>query len=327
MKTSFAGTPRRRTALAAGAMALAMPGIARADRFPDRPIRLIVPWSPGGSADSQLRSLADIASRQFGQPVVVENRSGGRATLGALQMLQSRPDGHNLSQFHLSILRQPYMTRAPRWDCLKDFTYIIGLTGWLFGVAVRADSPIRTWADYLAHARANPDRLGYTTSGIATTNHIAMEELAQREGIKLLHVPFRGNAEGVSAVLSGQVDSIADASAWAPFVENGQLRLLNVWSAERSARFPDVPTLKELGYDMVVTSPYGLHGPAGMAPEVVRRLHDVFREALLDPANVAVRGMWDMPDGYMSTDDYTAFIHRRAAYEKAMVTRLDLRLD
>ena len=302
-------------------LALAQPG------FPNRPIRLMVPWPPGGSADAQLRSLADLATRALGQPVLTENRSGARGLLAAQALLQAPPDGYTLAQHHLSVLRHPFMTRAKSWDPVADFTPVIGLTGWLFGVVVRADSPVRDWDGYLAAARAWPGRMTYSTSGIGTSNHIAMEDLLQRLGLSMTHVPFRGTTEGVTALLGGQIDSIADSSAWVPQVEAGAFRLICVWSAERSARFPEVPTLRELGVDLVVTSPYGIAGPRGMDPGVVRVLHDAFRTALMDPANTAIREKWDMPPGYMDTAAYRDFLAGRAAYEREMVGRLRLSLD
>ncbi|MBL6455985.1 tripartite tricarboxylate transporter substrate binding protein [Belnapia sp. T6] len=317
----------RRAALALGGAALAAPALGQG-RYPDRPIRLVIPWPPGGSADAQLRSLAELAGRALGQSVVVENRPGASGTMGAMHLTtQARPDGYTISQMHLSIVRRPFITRTPPWDPVNDFTHIIGLCGWMFGIAVKADGPIKTWADYLAYARANPGRLTYTTSGIATTNHLTMEELAAREGVELVHVPYRASNEAAVAVASGEVMSVADSSAWAPLVDGGQLRLICVWTAERSPRFPDAPTLKELGYDMVVTSPYGLAGPKGMDPGVVRVLHDACKAALFDPANVAVRAQFDMPLEYYDTEDYRSFITRRAQYEKAMAERLKLRID
>ena len=238
-------------------------------KFPDRPIRLIVPWPPGGSADAQLRSLAELSSKTLGQPVLVENRPGASGTLGAQFLTtQAKPDGYTLAQMHMSIVRRPYIVRTPPWDAVADFTHIIGLCGWMYGIAVKADGPIKSWADFLAYARANPGRLTYATSGIATTNHLAMEELAAREKIELVHVPYRAANESAVAVASGEVMCVADASSWAPLVEGGQLRLLCAWTAERSPRFPDAPTLRELGYDMVITSPYGISGPKGMDPGV-----------------------------------------------------------
>ena len=228
---------------------------------------------------------------------------------------------------HLSIVRRPFIVRNPPWDPVNDFTHIIGLAGWLFGIVVKADSPIRTMDDYWDYARKNPGRLTYTTSGIATTPHITMEDLARQKGVELTHVPYRSSNEAALAVAQGEVMSTADSSAWAPLVDGGRLRVLCVWSAERSPRFAEAPTLRELGIDMVVTSPYGLSGPRGMDPGVVRILHDALRDALFDPANAAVRAQFDMPLEYYSTEDYQDYIRRRAAYEKEMAERLNLRID
>jgi len=140
-------------------------------------------------------------------------------------------------------------------------------------------------------------------------------------------VPFRGANEGVTAVLSGQVDMICDSSTWAPNVEAGQMRALAVWSAERAPRFPNIPTLKELGYDMVVASPYGVSGPKGMDPGIVRVLHDAMKDALFSPENTRIRSQFDMPLVYQDTEAYRRFIVERVEYEKTMVRRLGLTLD
>ena len=308
---------------------LAVPAVATAQsRYPERPIRLIIPWPAGGSADAQLRSIGDLATRALGQPVVIENRGGAGGTLHAVHLArEARPDGYTLGQMHLSVVRRPYLVRTPQWDATTDFTHIIGMTGWLFGVAVKASSPFQTFPEMIAYARANPGKLSFATSGIATTNHLAMEDIMAKEGVELTHVPFRGANEGVTGVLSGNVDMIADSSTWAGSVEAGQLRLLCVWSAERAPRFPNAPTLKELGYDMVVTSPYGVSGPPRMDPGVVKVLHDVMRDAFQSPENTRVRAQFDMPSAYLNTEQYQDFIIRRAAYERDIVTRLGIRME
>ncbi|MDB5375072.1 MAG: Tripartite-type tricarboxylate transporter, receptor component TctC, partial [Belnapia sp.] len=196
------------------ATSFAAPALAQ-PRYPDRPIRLVIPWPAGGSADSQLRSMGEIASRALGQPVVVENKPGAGGTLGPMTVAQqSRPDGYTLTQMHLSVLRRPWMMKTPLWDPVTDFTHIIGLTGWLFGTAIKADSRFETWQQMIAYARANPGKLTYSTSGIGTTNHLAMETIQELEKIELTHVPFRGSNEGVTAALAGQVDMVCDSSAW-----------------------------------------------------------------------------------------------------------------
>ena len=316
----------RRAALGLSGAVLAAPALAQG-RFPAYPIRLYVPWTAGSSSDVQLRSIADLAQQSLGQPVVTENRPGASGTLHAQALAAARADGHTLGQMHLSVVRRPFLVRQPQWDAAADYTHVLRLCGWLYGVAVKADSPYRTWGDLVAAARANPGRLTFATSGIATTNHLAMEDLAVREGAQFTHVPYRGSSEGMTAVLSGQVDCIADSSVWVPQVEAGQMRALCVWSAERVPRLPGVPTLKELGHDMVVTSPYGVSGPKGIDPGVVRALHDAFKAALFSPANTAVRGQFDMPEQYLDSRDYADFIAQRAGYERAMVQRLGIKLD
>ncbi len=320
----------RRTALAAAVAApLAAPRLAGAQAaFPTRAVRLIVPWPPGGSSDVQLRNLAEMAQRHLGQPVVIENRAGAGGTLHAIHMArEARPDGYTVGQMHLSVVRRPFLVRQPQWDTTTDFTHIIGLTGWLFGIAVRADSPIRTFQDLLAEARRRPGELSYSTSGIATTNHLAMEDISARERVEFTHVPFRGATEGITAVLGGQVTMIADSSTWAPHVEAGRMRALCVWSAERAPRFPDVPTLRELGYDIVVTSNYGISGPPRMDTGIVRILHDAFKQALMSEENTRVRNQFDMPTVYLDSEQYRDFIVQRAAYERDIVTRLGIRME
>jgi len=232
-----------------------------------------------------------------------------------------------VTQMHLSVMRRPWMMKTPQWDPVADFTHIIGLTGWTFGSAVKTDHRFKSWAEMIAFARANPGRVSYATSGIGTTNHLAMEQISEIEKIEFTHVPFRGSAEGVTAVLSGQVDMICDSSTWGTHVTAGSMRALSLWSAEPVARYAGVPTLRQLGYDIVVASPYGISGPKGLDPGVVRVLHDALKTALFDPENARVREIYDMPLVYHDTADYVRFVAERTATERAMVQRLGLTLD
>jgi tripartite-type tricarboxylate transporter receptor subunit TctC len=182
-------------------------------------------------------------------------------------------------------------------------------------------------ADVFAEARRKPGELTYSTSGIATTNHIAMEDLLRREKAEMTHVPYRGAQEGVTALLGRQITMVADAQAWRPQVEAGEFRLLSVWTRDRLGGFPNAPTLNELGYDMVVTSPYGVVGPRGMPGEIVEILHNSFKKAWEDESSQAVVRRWDMPREYLNTADYLAFVKARVEYEKEWVQRLNLSID
>ncbi len=317
----------RRAALAFGGVALAAPALAQG-KFPDRPIRFLIPWPPGGALDALHRQMAEIVGRDLGQSVVIENRPGARGTQAALFLVnQAKPDGYTLAHHHLSILRHPFLTKQPTWDPIADFTYVMQVSGFTFGTVVRGDSPHTTFKDLIEAARRRPGELTFSTSGIATTNHIAMEEICEREGVQMTHIPFRGSQEGVTALLGKQIDVVADSSSWKPNVEAGEFRLLSVWTRDRLLSLPDVPTLRDLGYGMVVTSPYGIAGPKGMPPEIVDTLHRAFRKALEDEASQAIINKWEMPREYLGPAEYLAFAKERVEYEKRMVARLKLSID
>lgn len=315
----------RRGLLGAGTALLARPALAQG--FPARPIRVLVPFAAGGTTDVQMRALCEAAGRRLGQPVVVENRTGASGTLAAQALLAERPEGYTLAVIPVTVLRYPAMQQRPNFNPLTDFTYIIQLTGYLFGVAVKADSPFRTFEDMLAWSKANPGALNYGTPGVGSTLHLTMERIAAQRGLDFTMISYRGVAENLQALLGGQIHATVDSSAWAELVKAGQLRLLVSWGAERAKRFPEVPTLKELGFGIVATSAYGVGGPKGMDPGVVRVLHDALKEALFSPENSRVREQFDMPLEYYDTAAYLDFVTRRAAYEKAMAERLNLRID
>lgn len=269
-------------------------GSARADQFPSRPITLIIPWQPGGIPDVQLRLLANIASRHLGQPIIVENKPGGVGTLGpAMVAANAKPDGYTITHITTSVLRTPFLVKTT-YDPKKDFTYIGGLASFLFGVVVRNDSPLKSWQDLVAYAKANPGQLTYTTFGVNSILNLTMERIAANLGIKLRHIPSRGNAENNAALLGGHVMASADGSTWAPLVDSKDFRLLVTWGEQRSKRWPDVPNLKDVGVNIAESTPFGLGGPAGMDPKVVNIIYEAFRKALHDPEHLKLMRQYDM---------------------------------
>ncbi len=315
----------RRAMLATGMAAVASPALGQA-RFPDRPVRIYVPFPPGGTTDIQMRVLAEPASKRLGQPVVIENRPGAGGSLGATAIARNtRPDGYTLSVMPNSIFRIPVLMQTPPYDPVEDFTWIIRMVGYTFGIVVRADAPWQTLKDLLDDARANPGKITYGTPGVATLD-VTMERIAQLAGgIQWVHVPYRGGAENVNALLAGQINVSAEASGWAELVLSGQLRLLATWGEQRPRRFQMAPTLREAGIPIVNSSPYGLAGPKGMDPEVVRVLHDAFRDALQDPAHLAVLERFDMPMMYADGEGYARYAREFYAEDSAMVRQMGLR--
>jgi tripartite-type tricarboxylate transporter receptor subunit TctC len=302
--------------LCAALAALALASSAAAQGFPAKPVTLIVPWPPGGSTDLCMRALAEAASKHLGQPIVVENRPGAAGSLGAAALVNARPDGYTLAQIPQGVFRMPYTTKTS-YDPMSDVTYIIGVAGYAFGVAVRSDAPWKTWQELVAYAKANPGKLSYGTPGANTILHVTMEQFADANGIKWVHVPYKGDAENMQALLGGHIDASATASAWVPHVESGKMRVLVTWGANRAKRSPDTPTLKELGYGIVANSPYGIGGPKGMDPAIVRTLHDAFRKALEDPGYLRTLDRFDQEVVYLATDDYARFARETYASEKA----------
>jgi tripartite-type tricarboxylate transporter receptor subunit TctC len=318
----------RRILLAGAALPLlARPSLGQG-RFPNRPVRFLIPWAPGGILDGFIRLQGEMFQQEFGQPLIIENRPGARGTLAARALISgTRPDGYTIAHHHLSVIRHPFLTKQPSWDPVNDFTYIMQQTGFVFGHVVHPASGWNSLADMWAAARAKPGELTYGTSGVATTNHLAMEELCAKEGVQMLHVPYRGATENITAILARQLDVIANANSWAPNVEAGQLKLLAVWTRTRLRSFPDAPTLSELGYGMVVTSPYGIAGPKGMDPEVTEFLHQAFHRMQQSDRIQAYMARNDMPDEYLGPAAYAAFARERAAYEERMVKQLNLSID
>jgi len=313
----------RRTLVLAAALA-ALPLTALADTFPSKPITLIVPWPAGGSTDRHLRALADIAGKHLGQNVIVENKPGGGGTLGPGTMaLTAKPDGYTIAQFPMGMLRVPHMQKTA-WNPLTDFTHIIGVSGYTFGFTVRADSPYKTFNDYIDAARKAPGKIDYGSTGIGTSPHLLMEELADNAKVELNHIPFKGNADLQQALLGGHVMAQSDATGWDKFVDGGQMRLLVTFGDKRTKRWPTVPTAKELGYAIVANSPYGLVGPKGMDPAVVKTLHDAFKKAMDDPKHLEVLEQLNQDPWYRSGEDYARWSRDTFAKDKGLIDRLGL---
>jgi tripartite-type tricarboxylate transporter receptor subunit TctC len=307
----------------AGLVALA-PAAAWPQAYPAKPVTMVVPWPAGGSTDIVMRAISEAAGKHLGQPIVIDNKPGASGTLGpAVVAATAKPDGYTLAQMPITVMRLPLMQKVS-WDARQDFTYVVQLTGYTFGITAKADGPFKTWADVVAFAKENPGKLTYATPGTGTSLHIGMEQIAARAGIQLTHVPFKGGAETNAAVLGGHTSLQADSTGWKPLVEGGQLRLLAIWTAERSKVWPDTPTLKELGYPFVFDSPFGIAGPKGMDPEVVRKLHDAFKKALEEPAVIEMMAKYDMVPRYLDTAGYRKAVEEVIASEQAALEKIGL---
>ena len=315
-----------RTAIIAVIAVIAGPAAfdAHAQNFPVKPIILICPWPAGGSTDLHLRQFAQIAAKYVGQNIVIENRPGASGMLGPGNMTKvSAPDGYTLSQLPVGAFRIPHMQKVD-WDPLKDFTYIIGITGYTFGVVVKSDSPFKSLKDLLDYAKANPGKLSYGSTGSGTSPHLLIEELAMKTGVQMLHVPFKGNADSTQALLGGHVMAQSDATGWGRYVDAGTFRLLVTFGEKRTKW--NAPTAKELGIDIVSYSPYGIVAPKGLDPKITKFLHDAFKKALDDPEHMKVLAQLDQVYWYKSSEDYAKWAAETFKAERGTIERVGLLL-
>lgn len=298
------------------------PGV-RAQAFPTKSIALWLPWPAGGATDITMRLLADLAGKQLGQKVTLENRAGGGGTLVMPVLQQAAPDGYTIAQMPQPVFRAPWIQKV-LWDPIRDTTPIIQVSGVTFGIVVAAGSPFKSLDDLFAWAKLHPGELTISTNGVGTTPHLVMDELMAKRGLSYIHVPYKGTAEQMMAVTAGQVMVGINSNGFAPFVDSGRLRLLVTFGERRTKRWAAVPTLKELGHGIVASSPYGLAGPKGMSAAVVQTLHDAFKTAMFDPLHVAELAKYDQELNYLGPDDYGRAMRETYAAEKRAVERLGL---
>ena len=301
-------------------VAPALPAFAQS--FPAKPIIMICPWPAGGSTDQHLRAFAQIATKYVGQNIVLENKPGAGGMLGPGNMAKlAQPDGYTISQLPVGAFRIPHMQKVD-WDPLKDFTYIIGITGYTFGIVVKSESQFKTLKEMIAFAKANPGKMSYGSTGNGTSPHLLMEELALKTGVEFLHVPFKGNADSTQALLGGHIMAQSDATAWGRQVDAGAFRLLVTFGEKRTKW--NAPTAKELGIDIVAYSPYGFVAPKGLDPKIQKFLHDAFKKTLDDPEHMKVLAQFDQVYWYKSSEDYAKWAAETFKAERGTIERVGL---
>ena len=311
-------------AAATGTAGLLLPGFARAGEYPERPITFICPWPVGGTADQSMRALCQVASGVLKQSIVVENRAGASGMIGTKALARAKPDGYTIGQIPISVTRFSQLGML-QLDPRTELTYLARTSGQTFGIAVPANSRFKSLKEVVAEAKAHPGKLTYAHAGIGGATHVGMEEFAQAAGIRFNAIAYKGGAQALQDVLAGQVDLLADSSSWAPHVEAGKLRLLATWGDQRTPRFKDTPTLKELGYKVVVEAPNGIGAPAGLDPAVEKKLRDAFRLAVASKEFQQVAARIDAPVMYLDGPEYKRYISTVYDQETQLIQRLKLK--
>lgn len=292
--------------------------------WPLNPLTLIVPWPAGGATDLTLRILCDEAEPQLGQRLVIVNRPGAGGTLVAPALKAAEPDGYTIGQLPITVFRHALMNKVP-WDPVKDLAPIVQVSSTTFGLLVPADSHWTSLDEMLDWARQNPGALLMGSTGIGTTAHLAMEEILLEQGIAYVHVPYKGTADQMLAIASGQLMAGVNSTGFAPWLDQGKMRLLAIFSAQRSARWPGVPTMRELGFSRsVYASPWGLAAPRGTPAPIVKLLHDVFYTAMHSERHKAALARYDQHLDYLATQAYAQAILKTVAHEKLLLRRMNL---
>ena len=308
--------------IAASTLATAAP-----NDYPTRAITMIVPFPPGGVADITARPLAEVMGRHLGQTVVVENKPGAGGGLGMHYVANARPDGYTVLMALSSISIIPeadkVLGREPMFQ-LAQLVPIARFTADPTVLAVRADSPYKSVADLVAAAKKAPGTIPFGSSGNYGTMHVPMEMLSQAAGVRMLHVPFTGAGPAIVALLGGQVDALATGpSTVTGHVRGGKVRVLATWGeAGRHPAFPDVPTLKELGYDVQFSQWTGLFVPAGTPEPVVAKLREAARAAVQDPQFKAALAKVETPIQYLDQPQFAAFWSADARKLASVVQRI-----
>lgn len=292
--------------------------------FPSKPVQLIVPWPAGGQTDLTIRILAEEAEPLLGQPVVVINKPGAAGTLVAPALKAAEPDGHTIGQVPITVYRHALMNHVP-WDPVADLAPILQVSGVSFGLLVPASSPFKSANELIQWAVQHPGELIMGSTGVGTTAHLAMEEILLQHNVKYVHVPYKGTADQMLAIAGAQIMAGVNSTGFAPWVDKGQMRLLATFNAARNPRWPDAPTLRELGYPQAVyTSPWGLAAPAGTPAAVVQKLHDAFHKAMLSPRHTEALARYDQSLDYLNTRDYRQAVLTTVEREKKLLARMNL---
>ncbi len=266
---------RRQTLMGIGAGLSAMAGgAAWSQEFPNRPIRLIVPFPAGGPADAIGRTAA-MGLGSLGQPAIVDNRAGASGNIGSYLVAKSAPDGYTLLVGNIATnALNAYVYKNMPYDVINDFTPICAVVAPLMTVSVHPSVPVNSIAELLAYASKNPGKLAYATSGLGTPHHIAMEQLCQMSGVKMVHVPYKGGAPATADVVGGQVPvGCLTLSAALPFHRTGKLKILAMTESTRAAVVPEIPTVGETVKGFEMTNWQGIFGPAKLPPAISQVVH------------------------------------------------------
>lgn len=294
------------------------------DDYPNKPVEIIVAYKAGGGTDVGARILASEAEKFLGQPIVIINREGSDGEVGYTELAQASPDGYKIGFINLPTFVSLTLERNTKYS-IDDVKPILNHVYDAGVIVVQSSSEFDTIEDMIDYAKANPSDITISNNGAGASNHIGAAHFEHEAGIEVTHVPFGGSTDMLAALRGGHVmATVAKISEVAALVESGELKLLASFTDERLENFPDVPTLKEKGFDILFGSARALVAPKDTPDEIIQKLHDVFKEALESPEHLEQADNADLPIMYMSPEELAQYIKDEEVYLKEIGTVLDL---
>jgi len=293
---------------------------AEVAKYPNRPINFVVPNPAGGPSDLVMRLLGKEAEKYLGQPVVVVNKPGAALALGVAAVATAKPDGYTIGFApHSALYVVPHLEKVP-YHPLRDLKYIAGISAITMGMIVRHDSPFKTFKDVIAFARQNPKKVSYGDTGTNSMQYIITEQIAKKERVQFLHIPYKGTAEWQTALLGGHV-SMGVGQFNYSLLEAGQIRLLLLLKEEKSSEYSETPILKDLGYDIPCPMVFNVVAPKDIPDGIARKLEEAYSKAIREPAFVKrLKEDFREPIAYRSSKELTDYVsHSYGVWEKYLI--------
>ncbi len=305
---------------------ITIPGLSFAQSYPTKPINLLVGFAPGGTMDVSSRVLAMKAEKSLGQPFIITNNGGGGGSVALGIVAKERSDGYYLAGCTSSgLIRIPQFRPVPYK--LDDFIPIMHFGAPQTGIVVRADSPFKTLKDLVEYAKKNPGKVTYSSTGVGSPMHLAMEYIAKQEKIEWTHVPYPGSTPALTALLGGHVTAQSGSTEWIPQVRAGEVRLLATHGERRMKIFPAVPTFRELGYDFINETVFMVAAPKGTPSPIVKKLEDALHKAMDDPEFIQMMEKMEIEITYRNSEDTKKYLEEAYTRLSKMIVELKLPLE
>lgn len=300
-----------------------IPALSFSQTYPTKPISILVGFAPGGTMDVSTRVLAGKAEKSLGQPFIITNNGGGGGSVALGIVAKEKADGYSLAGCtSTGLIRIPQFRAVPYR--LEDFVPLMHFGAPQTGVVVRSDSPFKTFRELVEYGKKNPGKVTYSSTGVGSPMHLAMEYVGKQEGIQWTHVPYPGSAPALTALLGGHVTAQSGSTEWIPQIKAGAVRLLGTHGEKRMKLFPDVPTFRELGYDFINETVFMVAAPKGTPLAIVKKLEEAFHKAMDDPEFIQTMEKMEIEITYRNSEDTKKYLEEAYARLGKMITELKI---